>query len=125
MCDVTTIDLPVQNGEATIKILMIKPQEQAKENQASFIFAHGDGAVSGSAESSLFEATRYAVDWDCVCFSVDYRIGPEVQSPRNFLDFVEAIEFIHLNADSYGIDKTKICAGGNSGGAWVSLGAMI
>ena len=30
MCDVTTIDLPVQNGEATIKIFMIKPQEQAK-----------------------------------------------------------------------------------------------
>jgi len=124
-CEVTTIELPVQNGEATIKVFMVKPKGQAKENQACLVFAHGGGACTLDAELCIPECTRYAVDWDCVCFSVDYRKGPEVLAPRNQLDFVEAIEHIHQHADSYGIDSNKICSGGFSAGAWISMGAMI
>lgn len=78
-----------------------------------------------SAALSMDEVHRYAVDWECVTFAVNYRKGPEVVAPRNSLDYLEAIEHIVANADKYGINKNQICAGGCSGGAWICLGAMI
>merc|ERR1712021_223351 len=74
---------------------------------------------------TISEAHRHAVECGCVVFSVDYRKGPEVQCPRNHLDFVDAIEHIVTNASQYGINRSEICAGGYSGGGWIVMGAMI
>lgn len=124
-CVDTTFTIPVEEGKANIEIIMVKPKKQAETNQAAFVFAHGGGACVMSAKLCIDECHRYAVDWDCVCFSVDYRKGPETQCPRNQLDFMEAIDHVAANVDKYGINKDQICIGGLSGGGWIAMGAMV
>jgi len=45
--------------------------------EPAFIYAHGNGLCMGSAKDYLYEAHRFAYEWNCVCFSVDYRKAPE------------------------------------------------
>jgi len=78
-----------------------------------------------SAKLCIDECHRYASDWDCVCFTVEYRKGPEFQCPRGQLDFMEAIDHVAANADKYGINKDQICIGGLSGGGWIAMGAVV
>jgi acetyl esterase/lipase len=49
---------------------------------SAFVFAHGGAGTMLSAEESIFECYRYAVDFNCVVFSVDYRKGPETKCPN-------------------------------------------
>lgn len=114
-----------KNKSVSIDVIMVKPKTLSNFNQAAFIYAHGGGACIGSAQFLIDECHRYAVDWNCVCFSVDYRKGPEVQCPRNQLDFMESIDYIYENSDKLGINKNKICVGGLSGGGWICMGAMV
>ena len=51
-----------------------------------------------SAEENLAECYRYAIDWNCIVFSVDYRKGPETKCPNQQKDFAEAVKFIHSSA---------------------------
>jgi len=104
---------------------MVKPKNLPNMNQAAMVYAHGGGGVSMTAKMTISEAHRHAVECGCVVFSVDYRKGPEVQCPRNHLDFFQAIEHIVTNASQYGINRSEICAGGYSGGGWIVMGAMI
>jgi len=39
------------------------------------------------------------------------------------MDFVMAIRHVSQNAEKYGVDKSKICIAGISGGGWITFGA--
>lgn len=56
-------------------------------------------------------------------FNVDYRLGPEAKGPKGQMDFVMAIRHVSKNATKYGVDKTKMCTAGISGGGWICFGA--
>ena len=51
-------------------------------NNAAFIYAHGDTGTTLSAEETLMDCYRYAVEWNCLVFSIDYRKGPETKCPN-------------------------------------------
>ena len=40
---------------------------------SAFVYAHGGAGIMLSAEENLNECYRYAVDWHCIVFSVNYR----------------------------------------------------
>jgi len=89
------------------------------------VYAHSGGACTLSALECIDECHRYATYWNCICFSVDYRKGPEVLAPRGQLDFMEALDYVATNAETYGVDVGKICIGGRDGGGWICMGACI
>jgi len=64
-----------------------------------------------------------ALNLQCVVFNVDYRLGPEAKAPKGQMDFVHAIRHVSQNAEKYGVDKSKICIAGISGGGWICFGA--
>jgi len=66
-----------------------------------------------------------AVELNVVVFNVDYRIAPETKCPNNVKDFYEAIKYVSKNAESLGVDPSKIVIAGDSGGGYVCLGAMV
>ena len=70
----------------------------------------------GDAEDNNTRLYHMAVLLICVMFSIDYRKGPEFKPPTGQHDYACLVKYIYKNADSLGIDKTKICAGGLSGG---------
>ena len=92
-------------------------------NAAVYVYAHQGGAMSLTAKLYTPLMAITALNLNCVVFNVDYRKGPEVKAPRGQLDFVESIDHIIANKQQYGIDTSKICIAGASGGGWIIVGA--
>lgn len=131
-CQVDVIHLPVSHGLSlgqpltTIKLYKIRPKEIAEtsKDNVAYVWAHGGGAILYSAEAYLYVMCRMACETKSIVFSVDFRNAPEHKSPAGMLDFYCSVKYVHDNAASLGIDKSKICVGGQSGGGWICLGAV-
>jgi len=65
-----------------IKIWMIRPKNLPKENNAAYIYAHGGGAVTLSADVENDLMAHTALNLECVVFNVNYRKGPEAKAPK-------------------------------------------
>ncbi|MBW2266945.1 MAG: alpha/beta hydrolase [Deltaproteobacteria bacterium] len=100
-----------------------------------FVFAHGDGFISGSKTNATMVslADAYA-QRGYVAVSIDYRLvqdGPPtpgvtpVDRAVNAAieDAANAVRWMRANAVSYGIDPDRIAIGGYSAGAVTALGA--
>lgn len=122
LCKITDFELQVAKG-AYIKVFVIRPNSLPKEGNPCEIHAHGGGAVMLDAEMFNGLCAVWAVQKGCVVFNVNYRKGPETKCPGGQQDFVKAIEHVHGNAMSYGVNKDQILASGVSGGGWICLGA--
>ena len=56
------------------------------------VYAHGGGAVSGTAEMYKPLTACLAVETSTVVVSVDYRLAPETKCPDNVTDFYQALK---------------------------------
>lgn len=108
---------------AEIKMFIHKPKNFDRENSPAYFYAHGGGAFALKADNMVHILSHCAVNLNCVVFNVDYRKGPEVKCPRGQQDFVDAINYVLANGAKYGIDPTKTCMAGASGGGWIAAGA--
>lgn len=68
---------------------------------------------------------KVALNLDCIVFNVNYRLAPEHKSPVGQEDFVDAFLHVRNNADEFGVDSSKICLAGASGGGWILSGALV
>ena len=59
------------------------------------VYAHGGGAVSGTADMYKPVTAGLAVETDTVVVSVDYRLAPETKCPDNITDFYQALK-VHI-----------------------------
>jgi acetyl esterase len=91
----------------------------------AIIYAHGGGAVLNSAMTNIEQNYRMAVECNCSVFAVDYRKAPETKSPGGITDAYNVIRYVYLNAAEFGVDKSKICISGTSGGGYIILGAAL
>lgn len=93
------------------------------EPQPTLIFFHGGGWVLGSIDSH--DATcRYIARMGGVkVISVDYRLAPEFQFPTPVDDAIASFRYIRDNAESLGVDPTRIAVGGDSAGG--NLAAVV
>jgi acetyl esterase/lipase len=73
----------VQSEDGTlIKVWVTRPKTLADNKQApAYIYAHGGAALISDAEHWQHVMAITAVNLNCVCFSVDFRNGPEVKCP--------------------------------------------
>ena len=123
----TSITVPTtHDGKFDVPVEVYTPKNlEGKKMRVGYVYAHGGGAVSLTAAYERKPLSKYAADNDLVMFNVDYRIAPETRCPNNIKDFYEVIKHVHTNAESLGIDPAKICIGGESGGGYICLGAMV
>jgi acetyl esterase/lipase len=83
------------------------------------LYMHGGGYISGSTASSwpgFAGLQKIATDHDCMVVSVDYRLAPETPFPGSLEDNYTALKWLHVNAESLGVDPAKIAVMGESAG---------
>lgn len=123
MIDQSDFMLDVGGGEE-LKMYVHRPKHLSKMvKQPCYIYAHGGGAVTGNAEENIHGCNLMALNLDCVVINCNYRKGPEVKAPGGQVDFANTVRHVYNNADSFGIDKERICMAGISGGGWICFGA--
>jgi acetyl esterase len=79
---------------------------------------HRGGHVIGSLDTHDFVARNLCGGTGAIVASVDYRMGPEHKFPAAVDDSFAALEWVHANSRSLGIDYRRIgvhrdSAGGN------------
>ena len=96
-----------------------------KAKKACFVYCHGGGAVALKPEHLNGKLARLCLALDIVVFNIDYRLAPEAKTPEGFKDCVAAVKHFKEHAAEYGGDPNKLSLGGDSGGAWIAMGACI
>jgi acetyl esterase/lipase len=66
---------------------------------------------------------RWAVLLNCVIALPEFRNSPEIKQPKGMEDVAASVRFLHENAANYGLDPSRQCLMGQSGGSFLSLGA--
>jgi len=123
----TELKVPTtHDGEYDVVVQVITPKVlQGKKNNAAFVYAHGGGAVGGTANQVKTCLDYMADEGNIVVFNVEYRLAPETKCPNNVKDFYEAIKYVSNNAEALGIDASKIAIAGDSGGGYICFGAEV
>jgi len=62
-------------------VIVYTPIALAKKGNAALVFAHGGYAILNVAETDTPNMIEYALDYQCVCFNVDFRNSPVADPP--------------------------------------------
>jgi len=60
-----------------------------------------------------------------IFFNVDYRLAPEAKCPENVKDFYSALKYVVDNAETLGVDSSRICIMGESGGGHLTASLCV
>lgn len=89
------------------------------------IYLHGGGWTFGSLNSCGRFCATMAASGRLKVIAVDYRLAPEHPFPAGLDDCVEAVRFVRDNANSLGVDDTRISVGGDSAGGNLAIAASL
>lgn len=87
----------------------------------ALVYYHGGGHVIGSLDTHDSVARALCRDAGIVVISVDYRLAPEHRFPAAVEDSFAALQWLHKNADSMGVQADRIAVGGDSAGGNLAL----
>jgi acetyl esterase/lipase len=88
--------------------------------QPTVIYIHGGGWVGGSKETSALAVMPYLAN-GFVAVNVRYRLAAASLAPAAVEDTRCALRWVRRNADTYGIDTSRIVLTGHSAGGHLSL----
>jgi acetyl esterase len=106
---------------AGVPVRLYRPT--ADTNLGLLVYFHGGGWVLGSVNSHDGTCRSIANQSGCAVLSVEYRLAPEDPFPAGLEDSLKATAWAATNAESLGIDATRIAVGGDSAGG--NLAAVV
>src|SRR5215217_4456357 len=98
------------------------PSSPLKEKRKAILIIYGGGWRSGNRTQHYPLGQRLA-DLGYVCFTPEYRLSIEALYPASVYDLKAVLRWMHLHANEYNIDTTKITALGFSAGG--ELAALL
>jgi acetyl esterase/lipase len=122
--NVEAATVPGISGNPDINVVIYQPVEQAVARSA-ILHIHGGGYVIGSPYIMDVANRQLAVELDCVVVSVAYRLAPESVFPAAIDDCYAALSWLFKNADSLGIDATKVGVKGESAGGGLAAAVAL
>ena len=106
--------IPGPAGAPDIHVTIVDPNPGTR-NRPVFVHTHGGGMVTPNpALNPLIQSI--AQDCHCVVVSIDYRLAPETTYAGSTADNYTALKWVYANAETLGIDRTRIAVGGESAG---------
>lgn len=110
---VSRVDIP--GPGASIRLRVYQPQTGPALAPA-LLWIHGGGYVVGRPEIDDPGMFHFVQELGIRVISVDYRLAPEYPFPAPLDDCYAALQWVHDNAPSLGIDPARIAVGGESAG---------
>ena len=98
----------------TLKARLVAP---ASEHPLPvLLYFHGGGFTIGSIATHEPLCRHLAHLAHCAVVSVDYRLAPEHRFPTAVHDSWDALNWLHQNGQTLGLDTTRLAVGGDSAG---------
>src|SRR5262245_3892130 len=94
------------------------------EARAAILFMHGGGCVLGDVDTHDVLCRTLCHDTGATVFSLDYRLAPEHPFPAAVEDTVDALVWLSREADSLGLDASRLALVGDSAGAGLAAVAV-
>ncbi|MEL6148749.1 MAG: alpha/beta hydrolase [Chloroflexota bacterium] len=119
--EMTLHEAPNADGSFNVPLRVFHP-EQRDGTLPVMLWIHGGGYVLNKAEYDDAQVAGFAVAWNCVIVSVDYRLAPEHPFPVPLEDCYVGLKWTYDNAEMLGIDTDRITIGGQSAGGGLAAG---
>ncbi len=107
-----------------IEVFLMSPKALGK-NVPCLVYLHGGGFVLAAAGYHYKNAMRYVKEVGCKVLFVNYRLAPKYPHPVFFEDCYAAFCWAYENAETLGIDNTRMGIGGDSAGSTLAVGVCM
>jgi acetyl esterase/lipase len=107
-----------------VTVLIHRPDNLPTDAPA-VLHIHGGGYVLGSAAMSAEGTRRLALEAECLVVSVDYRLAPDTPHPGPVEDCYAALKWLHDEAETLGIDGSRIVVAGESAGGGLAAALAL
>jgi len=84
------------------------------------LYFHGGGFTVGSLNTHDVLCRQLSRQAHCAVVSLDYRLAPEYRFPTAVHDSWDALNWLHQNGQTLGLDTTRLAVGGDSAGGTLS-----
>ncbi|MDH6233322.1 acetyl esterase/lipase [Mesorhizobium soli] len=88
-------------------------------------FLHGGGMVMGSRFSGARPLIEWALKYDAVCVTPEYRLAPEHPAPTPVEDCYAALKWMMAHAKELKFDPARVVIFGGSGGGGLAAGTTL
>lgn len=118
------LDLMMPGPGGDIALRLYRPLGSAAGARLPLlVYYHGGGWTIGDLETHDTLCRELANGAGCAVVAVDYRMGPEHRFPAAVDDSIAALAWVQANAQSLGVDASRIAVGGDSAGG--NLAAVV
>lgn len=107
-----------EHGGRKLKLDVFSPI-RAESLSPAIVMVHGGGWKSGDKDLQIPMALALA-ERGYVTAVVEYRLSPEAQYPAAIHDVKEAIRWLKVHGNEFGIDTSKIAISGSSAGGQIA-----
>jgi acetyl esterase len=115
--EVKVVDRAIPGPAGELPVRLYRPASApADARLPCLVYAHGGGWVFGNLDSHDVLCAQFALEAGIVVFAVDYRLAPEARFPGAFDDVVAGLQWVAANAQSIGVDPSRLAIGGDSAG---------
>jgi acetyl esterase/lipase len=106
--------IPGAKGQPDVVIHIVNAKAGAR--RGGILHTHGGGYVTGDVSSNLAALQATAAALDCCIVSVAYRLAPETTYKGSIEDNYAGLLWLHRNAESLGVDPSRLAVSGESAG---------
>jgi acetyl esterase len=110
---VEDITLPARDGH-TLPARLYAPS--SVKALPVLLYIHGGGFSVGSLTTHDVLCRQLSRQGHCAVVSLDYRLAPEHRFPTAVHDSWDALNWLHQNGHTLGLDTTRLAVGGDSAG---------
>lgn len=89
------------------------------------LYLHGGGFTIGDLETHDSLCRQLSLRSGAAVLALDYRLAPEHRFPAAVDDSWAALEWLHRQADSLGLDGARLAVGGDSAGGTLAASAAF
>jgi acetyl esterase/lipase len=125
--DVTKEDrnVPGREGDPDVPVRIYRGRITTAEPRPCVYEIHGGGFMMGNIEMMDGWCQKAAAELEAVVVSVEYRLAPETPFPGGLEDCYAGLAWTHANAESLGVDPTRIAIAGQSAGGGLGAGLAL